>query len=271
MRQRQNSRMRRGGEKKKTHTHTHCTASSQVGPSTGLPPGGSTRWLSHTTPCHATPRHAAGQWPRQRAAHGGGSLTGEGSKVAEATADVGNTDIGAELRQAKEGRGNHFWKRRFQQVWAFPKNSIAPDKHMAFSCTHRTSQRSESHTAWGLLPQIQDVSPSSQWCCFQPCDLPLLSWSPDQPEISNNLTCGVCLASLPQTSYVLKVTQEWAAWSTKVPQTEDLNTAPPADSSASHTDQNKPNWQMLLPRSSGHWATERMVRKVECFSVLSAA
>lgn len=52
--------------------------------------------------------------------------------MAKAASDLGNLDVGVELRQAEERRWNHFWKSRFQEVWSFPKNSVAPDEDMSF-------------------------------------------------------------------------------------------------------------------------------------------
>lgn len=54
--------------------------------------------------------------------------------MAESTANSGNADFGVELRQPKEGGWDHFWKSSFHQVWSFPKNSVAPDENMSFSC-----------------------------------------------------------------------------------------------------------------------------------------
>lgn len=103
------------------------------------------------------------------------SLTGQGSKVAETTPNMRNVDSRVELRQAEESGWDHLWKCSFHKVWAFPKNPVAPDENMSFSCMTANTAVSGSNPVQPALTGNPDCTTNMPYlhvdgffCCFLP-------------------------------------------------------------------------------------------------------
>lgn len=76
--------------------------------------------------------------------------------MAEATSDEGNVDFWVELRQAEKTGWDHLWKRAFHKVRSFPKNSVAPDKNLSFSCVRANTTVSKANQGQATLTGNSD-------------------------------------------------------------------------------------------------------------------
>lgn len=90
--------------------------------------------------------------------------------MAEATSNEGDLDFWVELRQAKEGGWNHFWKCGFHKVWSFPKNSVAPDKNISFSYITAKTMVSKSNHVQPALTRNPDRTTKTH---YSPIGFPL--------------------------------------------------------------------------------------------------
>lgn len=95
--------------------------------------------------------------------------------MAEAASDEGDLDFWVELRQAKEGGWNHFWKCSFHEVWSFPKNSVAPDKNMSFSYITAKTTVSESNQVQPALIRNSECTTKTRYVHMD-FFFPLLAW-----------------------------------------------------------------------------------------------
>lgn len=82
--------------------------------------------------------------------------------MAEATSDQGNVDSRVELRQAEETGRDHLGKGTFHKVRSFPKNSVAPDKNLSFSCIRANTTVSRANERSPPSLEIQIMPPKSR-------------------------------------------------------------------------------------------------------------